>query len=137
MSCVTNFLSILNCPYKIEFTIRMVNSILYGQFKIDKKSSSSNLIFQTRFFKNQLQINRGSLCLINASICLAPFCKSALSADSKAKCPLWANCPQIQMKKSKQTIFTEYWIRTHVFFKNCRRWHSWDPYPPRVGKCRP
>ena len=28
------------------------------QFKVDKKSSSSNSIFQTRYFKNQLQINR-------------------------------------------------------------------------------
>ena len=31
------------------------------KFKIDKKSSLSNLIFQTWFFRNQVQINRGSI----------------------------------------------------------------------------
>ena len=31
------------------------------QFKLDKKSSLSNLIFQTRDFKTQVQINRGRL----------------------------------------------------------------------------
>ena len=29
-------------------------------FEIDKNSSSTNLILQTRFFKNQVQINGGS-----------------------------------------------------------------------------
>jgi hypothetical protein len=31
-----------------------------NQVEVDKKSSSSNLIFQTQFFKNQLKISRGN-----------------------------------------------------------------------------
>ena len=40
------------------------------QFKleIDKKSSLSNLIFQTRFFKNQVQINRWYVRYVNVFV---------------------------------------------------------------------
>ena len=53
-------MNLIFCLFRIGF-LQAIQAVKI-KFKLDKKSSLSNLIFQTRNFKNQqVQINRGKI----------------------------------------------------------------------------
>ena len=51
----SNLTSLIFCPFQIDFL--QATQAVKIKIEIDKKSSSSNLIIQTPFLKNQVQIN--------------------------------------------------------------------------------
>ena len=61
------------------------------KFKIDKKSSSLNLIFQNWFFRNEVQINRGTVTLV-LYVCVGFWKLSHLTRDLAKKKIIVVTC---------------------------------------------
>jgi hypothetical protein len=51
--------NLIFCLFRIWFLLSELPAKI--KLEVDKQTGSSNLIFQTRFFKNQVQINRGKV----------------------------------------------------------------------------